>query len=52
MPAATAIPAPLREAVTSHPNIAAFVDLNHGNFKPRAPYLLLDWTGQNFAGCG
>ncbi len=34
MPAAAANPAPPREAVTFHPDIAAFLDSNHGNFKP------------------
>jgi hypothetical protein len=50
-PAATTTATPMRKAFTSHPDIAAFVDLNHGNFM-LWPARQADHTAQQFPLCG
>jgi hypothetical protein len=49
-PAATTA-TPMRKAFTSHPDITAFLDLNHGNFKPW-PARQADQAAQQFPLCG
>jgi hypothetical protein len=41
----------MRKAFTSHPDITAFLDLNHGNFKPW-PARQADQAAQQFPLCG
>jgi hypothetical protein len=45
--AATSAATPMRKTFTSHPDIAAFLVLNHGNFKPR-PARPADQPAQDF----
>ncbi|MGB7040010.1 MAG: hypothetical protein WBD83_10365, partial [Xanthobacteraceae bacterium] len=50
-PAATTTATPMRKAFTSHPDITAFLDLNHGNFKPW-PARQADQAAQEYPASG